>query len=337
MLLRTRSRRPGRRASSILSFFLLSLAAIVACSRAGAVPELPSPTPTLPPPEATTVAEDAIISDVAEAEAAAAPPAVPLPLAWSPEPLLREGAPPPPRIGAKAAVVLDEASLAVLYDKDAHAPLPPASLTKIVTLILAIEEGNLDDWIETDIDSREMIDNSIMGLLPGDTYTLRDLVYGMMLLSGNDAALAIARHLAGSETAFVERMNTLVQGLGLHESRFSDPHGFDDIGNSASAYDLALLARYGMSLPGFSEVVSKELWQAEGSRPFGFENTNTFLYRYDGADGVKTGFTDAAGPTLVASATRNGHRLYAVILNAPVRNQDAAVLLNWAFDNYVWS
>jgi D-alanyl-D-alanine carboxypeptidase len=175
-----------------------------------------------------------------------------------------------------------------------------------------------------------------MGLKVGDCFRLRDLVRGMMLKSGNDAALAIGRYQAGSDDAFVHQMNTLLTRLGLSESHFANPHGLDADGHVASAYDLALLARYGMQLPEFLETVSSSSWTARGNRTLTMYNINGFLAAYDGADGVKTGFTDDAGRTFVGSATRDGHRLYVVLMDAGNRYSEAGALLDWAFDNHTW-
>jgi D-alanyl-D-alanine carboxypeptidase len=259
------------------------------------------------------------------------------PLAWAAAPVLRDRAQAAPQVSALAAVVIDEASQAVLYDKDAHAALPPASLTKIATLIVALERSqDLDAWVETDVDSSTMRGSTVMGLLPGDRFTLRDLLYGLMLPSGNDAALAIGRHVSGSDAGFVAEMNALLKRFGLRNSNFANPHGLGSGNHNASAYDLAMLARYGMSLPEFRTIVRAPRWNAAGSRDISYANINTFLFNYPGADGVKTGYTRRAGSTLVASATRNGHRLYAVVLNAPSRDSDAGRLLSWAFANHVW-
>jgi len=266
----------------------------------------------------------------------ASAPLAPLPLAWAPGPQMKPGAAPPPDVSAAAAVILDEASISVLFDKDAHVGLPPASLTKIVTLILALEEGDPESWVESNVDFTLMRGSTVMGLLPGDRFRLQDMLYGLMLPSGNDAALAIGRHISGSDEAFVMRMNLLLERFNLKNSRFTNPHGLGSSSHFASPYDLAILSRYGMSLPGFKEIVTAPAWSASGSRELEYANINSFLFSYPGADGIKTGYTRRAGQTLVASATRNGHRLYAVVLNAPSRDWDATRLLNWAFANYFW-
>lgn len=319
----------------LLTLLLCALAALTgACS--GTDQEASSPPRTV---VQTTV--EPVLADLAARGEAAQPQLVPLgapsPPPWAPAPVLKSNAPPPPMISAVAAVVIDEASGDILYDKLAHMPAAPASLTKIATLILALEDGRLDDWVETDIDSREMRGSTVMGLVPGDRFTLRDLLYGMMLPSGNDAALAVGRFISGSDEAFVRDMNNLMRRLGLTDTTFTNPHGLDrGGGHLTTAYDLAVLSRYGMSLPGFKEIVTARSWTARGSRTLPLTNINGFLGQYAGADGIKTGYTRRAGSTLAASAARRGVRLYAIILNSPSREADAQRLLDWAFANYTW-
>lgn len=240
-------------------------------------------------------------------------------------------------VGSTAAVVIDEASGEVLYAQNAHEPFAPASLTKIATAILAIEGTDVNSWVGTDIDARNMVGSSVMGLRPGDCFQMRDLVRGLMLRSGNDAALAIGRYQAGSDSAFVNQMNTLVRRLGLNESHFENPHGLDADGHLTSAYDLAMLARYGMQLPEFRETVGLAVWTANGNRTMTMYNINSFLNTYTDADGIKTGYTDDAGRTFVGSATRDGHRVYVVLLNSTDRYGQASDLLDWAFDNHTWN
>jgi D-alanyl-D-alanine carboxypeptidase len=316
--------------SRVLALFLsLLVAAALACG---------SGIPVLEPPAAPAVAEvGAALSATDRAAEAPEAPIFPAPAPWAAAPVVRDRAPPPPEVAALAAVVVDEASGQVLFGKDAHLPLAPASLTKIATLILALEDDRGDAWVDIDVDSREMRSSTVMGLVPGDRFTVRDLLYGLMLPSGNDAALAIGRFVAGSDPAFVARMNQLLIRLGLKESHFANPHGLGAFDHVTSAYDLAMLSRYGMSLPGFHEVVNTSYWLARGSRTLPLSNINSFLYNYPGADGLKTGYTRRAGPTLAASATRNGHRLYAVVLNSPSRDHDARLLLDWAFASYAWN
>ena len=246
------------------------------------------------------------------------------------------GRAPAPTVTAAAVAVVDEASGALLYQKGAHDRLPPASLTKIATAILVVEGMEPGAVITADVDSRKMVDSSVLGLIPGDCFSTNDLLYGLMLPSGNDAALAIAQYQGGSEGAFVLQMNTLVRRLGLTDTTFTDPHGLGSPIHRSSAYDIAMLARYGMSLPRFREVVKTGAYTARGARELSMRNTNALLSSYPSADGVKTGFTDDAGRTIAASATKNGRRVYVVLLNDQNRDTDSRALLDWAFVNHSW-
>ncbi|MEX2228615.1 MAG: D-alanyl-D-alanine carboxypeptidase family protein [Dehalococcoidia bacterium] len=261
---------------------------------------------------------------------------VPIVLSSAGAPTLLGGAP-APKIAGLSGVVIDAASGAVLYEHDAHLRLAPASLTKMATAVVAIEGADIGQWVVNDsVDYRAMPGSSVMGLRPGDCFSLRDLIYGLMLPSGNDAGLAIARYVAGRDDDFVRGMNMLAARLGLQDTAFIDPHGLGGQGHYSSAYDLAMIARYGMTLPLFGEVVSAKSWTAQGSRPLALRTLNKFLTSYPGADGLKTGFTEEAGRTLAVSATRDGHRLIAVLLNDADRFPDAQGLLDWAFENYRW-
>lgn len=244
---------------------------------------------------------------------------------------------PAPEVEAAAAIVVDAASGAVLHEHNAATRLPPASLTKIATAVLAIEGSDLDSLVSVDSDFNTLDpDSSLMGLDEGDCFTVRDLLYGLMLRSGNDAALAIARHVAGSDEAFVASMNALVARLGLADTQFANPHGLHDEATYSSAHDLAVLTRYAMTLPTFETIAGEHSWTTAGSQVFLMRNINTFLSSYDDGDGVKTGYTEEAGLTLVASATRDGRRVIAVLLNAPERASAAAQLIEWAFTEHNW-
>lgn len=257
------------------------------------------------------------------------------PEAWAPAPTWMEGNN-PPVVSAASVVILDEASLAVLYSYGAHERRAPASLTKMATAILAAERGDLDALVVSDVDAAAMPGSSLMGLHAGDEFTLRDLLFGLMLPSGNDASLAIARHLSGTEQAFAVEMTNLARRLGLTDTRFANPHGLGGWGHYSSAYDLAVMARYLMSIPALRDIVATPSWTAFGSRPIAMRNVNPLLYSYPGADGVKTGFTWGAGKTFVGSVTRDGHRVYVVLLNAPTREADAIALFDWVFQAYTW-
>jgi D-alanyl-D-alanine carboxypeptidase len=248
------------------------------------------------------------------------------------------GSAPPPDVTAQSVAVVDEASGALLYGRDPHQELAPASLTKIFTAIVALSRGQLPQEVAVQFDPSQLADSTLMGIHPGETYPLEDLLYGLMLPSGNDAALAIANEIGGSVPQFVALMNSQANVLGLKDSHFVNPHGLDAPGHYSSAYDLAMAARYGMThFAEFRQLASAQGWTVHGTRTFTIHNLNRFLSSYPGANGVKIGYTDAAGHTIVASATRGGHRVYVALLNCADIVQDSVPLFNWVFANFTWS
>jgi D-alanyl-D-alanine carboxypeptidase (penicillin-binding protein 5/6) len=233
-------------------------------------------------------------------------------------------------------VAIDAQTGAVLFGKNARRRVAMASCTKMVTALVALERGRLDDRITVDVDGLRMaieMESTIMGLHPGDTVTLETLLYGLMLPSGNDAAVAIARYIAGSEAAFVELMNAKVRELGLEDTQFKNPHGLDAAGHYSTPYDQAIIARYGMSNPVFARLAAAREYAGDGYQLW---NTNRLLWNYPGADGVKPGFTDDAGSALVASATRDGHRVITAVIKANSAAVDTVPLLDWAFRTFRW-
>ena len=257
---------------------------------------------------------------------------------WGPTPNRLAASTPAPAIGGGAAIVLDEASGAVLYEKDAHARLPEASLTKIMTALLAIEHGNLDEQVDVQVDSRVMRGSTVMGLVPGERLTVDDLLYGLLLPSGNDAALAIGQHVSGSTEAFVALMNKRAAELGLVDTHFANPHGLDAAGHYSSAYDLAVLTRTAMQLPEFRTIVNTRYKVVRGTlSTYQLGTLNPLYGRLAGVDGVKTGYTRTARQTLVGSVMRDGHRVYAVVMRSEDRASDGVVLFNWTFDSYTWA
>jgi D-alanyl-D-alanine carboxypeptidase len=250
---------------------------------------------------------------------------------------VRVGAANPPNVDATSIAVVDERSGTLLFGRDPHRPLPPASVTKIFTALVALKNGNLHQNVTVQFDQSELSDSTLMGIKPGETHTLEDLLYGLMLPSGNDAALAIANAVGGSESRFVSLMNALASQLGLTDSHFVNPHGLDAPRHLTSAYDLAMATRYGMThFSEFQRLANARSWDVNGSRNFTVYNLNRFLWSYSGADGVKIGYTDAAGKTIVASATRNGHRVYVVLLHCGDIVADSAPLFDWVFANFSW-
>ncbi len=250
---------------------------------------------------------------------------------------IKTGSAQAPQVQALSVAVVDEASGQLLYGRDPHHRLPPASVTKIFTALVALRYGRLDQQVHVTFDQSQLYDSTLMGLREGDTFTLEDLLYGLMLPSGNDAALAIANAIGGDETHFVELMNEEAARLGLHDSHFVNPHGLDAPGHYTSAYDLAMAARYGMThYDEFRKLAAARVWQVHGSRTYTVYNLNRFLLDYPGADGVKIGYTDNAGRTIVASAMRNGHRVYVVLMHCGDIVTDSVPLFNWVFNNFTW-
>ena len=240
-----------------------------------------------------------------------------------------------PPITAKSAVILDEACGEVIFAKEPHLRLPPASITKVMTAVVALETADADDTVEVNIDGYYYGDSTVMGLETGMRLSLRDLLYGLLLPSGNDAAVAIARHVAGDLPSFVARMNAKVRALGLEDTHFTNPHGLDAPGHYSSAYDLAMLARYAMRNPILAEIVRTKVWQPAWDGPQ-LWNGNLLLWVYPDSDGVKIGWTENARQTIVASAQRDGRRLFLALLGSDDRYGDATRLLDWAFDNPDW-
>ena len=242
----------------------------------------------------------------------------------------------PAQISGQGAVIMDAQTGAVLFGKNARRRVAMASCTKMLTAIVALERGRLDDRVTVDVDGLKMaieMESTVMGLSPGETVTLETLLYGLMLPSGNDAAVAIAKHIAGSEGAFVELMNAKARELGLEDTQIMNPHGLDAKGHFSSPFDLASLARYGMRNPMFAKLVGAKEYSGDGYQLF---NSNRLLWNYPGADGVKPGFTDDAGSALVASATRDGHRVISAVIKANSAAIDSVPLLDWAFKSYSW-
>jgi D-alanyl-D-alanine carboxypeptidase (penicillin-binding protein 5/6) len=175
-----------------------------------------------------------------------------------------------------------------------------------------------------------------MGLRAGVPISVRDLLYGLMLPSGNDAALELARAVDGSVPAFVDRMNAKAAELGLRDTQFQNPHGLDGRAHYSSAYDLAMLGRYAMANPEFAAIAASPAWHLAPPSDYDLYNGNSLLARYPGADGIKIGWTNRAGWTLVASAVRDGRRLYVTVLKSADRDGDASALLDWAYASHEW-
>ena len=237
----------------------------------------------------------------------------------------------PPELSAVSAVLMDAESGRVLFEKNAREKRPIASITKLMTALVAVESGRCMEETVTVRAEWTGIEGSSIYLRAGETVTFETLLYGLLLNSGNDAAVAVASHCAGSIDTFVEQMNHRARGLGMENTHFSDPSGLSDDGHYSTAYDMALLAEACCK----NEVVAKIM--ATKCAVFGtrsFTNHNKLLWRYKGCIGMKTGFTEAAGRTLVSGACRNGRTLIAVTLNAPNDWKDHASLLDYGFETF---
>ncbi|MEX2446720.1 MAG: serine hydrolase [Dehalococcoidia bacterium] len=300
-------------------------------------PSTASRPPAAAPAEPTgePVAEPTVAA--ASASLVDAAPAIPTPLAvWGAAPA-HAGQPPLPEVEALSAVILDEASGSILYQKAPHARVSPASLTKIMTALLALEHGGLDEVVEVTVDGTQMHGSTVMGLVPGERLMLRDLLYGLMLPSGNDAALAIAEHIGGSVPAFVEAMNDRSDELGLTDTSWANPHGLDADGHYTTAYDLALLTRAVMQREDFRTIADARTYRAEGvQRTYEMTTGNPLYARIEGVDGIKVGYTRRGRQTIVGSAARDGHRVYVVALVSPDRAADGVALFDWVFSTYRW-
>lgn len=238
-------------------------------------------------------------------------------------------------VSAEAACLLSVDTGEVIFEKNADKRMQMASTTKIMTCVIALENGNLTDTVS--VDERAVgIEGSSLYLSKGDSLTLEDLLYAMMLRSANDAAAAVAYHIAGSIDSFASMMNAKAKELGLVNSNFKNPHGLSDDEHYTSAKDFAVLAAYAMKNKAFSDIVRSpsHTVKLNGSEDRYVVNHNRLLRSYDGACGVKTGFTKASGRCLVSAAERNGVTFVAVTLNAPDDWNDHRKMLDTAFSLY---
>ncbi len=242
----------------------------------------------------------------------------------------------PPKVSAATAILMDAATGTVLYEKASHARRPPASTTKMMTAIIALERGNLNDVVTASVYASKTPYGNLH-VKPGEKFTLRDLLYALMMRSANDAAVCIAEHVAGSEKEFVALMNEKAKEIGAKDTHFVNPHGLHAKGHYSSAYDLALIARYATSIPEFNEIVAtkhKRIDRSISKLDVTLRNTGRLLWRFDGADGIKTGYTKEAGHCFVGAATRNGWRLVSVVLKSGNTMDDTIALLDHGFKNY---
>lgn len=238
---------------------------------------------------------------------------------------------------AKAAVVMDVRTGRVLYSKNADVKLPMASTTKIMTTLVAIESGRLNEMVKVS-KKASYTEGSSIYLREGETLTVEELLYGIMLRSGNDASVAVAEHIGGSVEGFAEMMNAKAREIGALNTHFVNPHGLHHSEHYTTAYDLALITSYALRNNKFAEIVKTKKKTISGPPDANWDriltNKNKMLWQFEGGDGVKTGFTSKAGRCLVSSATRNNWQLCSVVLNCGPMWEESAALLDYAFNNY---
>jgi len=246
------------------------------------------------------------------------------------ETLLEQGE---PTVAAESAAAIDSFTGEFLFVKNENAPQYPASSTKILTALLVIEAGDLDKLVTVDL-SDTKVEPSNLELKPGEQYARRQLLYGLMLKSANDVAMALARDNAGSVEAFAEKMNRRATELGATNSHFVNPNGLHNPDHYTTAHDLALIAKAAMEQPFFRQLVSTiyYTWKSPGGAVYQLRNHNRLLRHFAGCNGLKTGYTRAAQQVLVSSALRDGHEVISVVLHTdkPGIWDDSKLLLSYS-------
>lgn len=244
---------------------------------------------------------------------------------------------------ARSAVIMDYATGKILFEKDSHEELPMASITKVMTMLLimeAIDDGKLklNDRIKTS-DYAASMGGSQIFLEPGETMTTEEMLKGIAIASGNDASVAMAEHLYGSEEAFVAKMNERAKELGMKDTHFANCNGLPTAEHYSSAHDIAIMSRELLKheeITRYTSVYSDYL-RKNTEHPLWLVNTNKLVRFYEGADGLKTGFTADARYCLSATAKRDGFRVIAVVMGEPkatTRNAEVSQLLNWTFSQF---
>ena len=244
---------------------------------------------------------------------------------------------------AKAAIIIEASSGKILWEKNAHEKLAPASMTKIMSMLLImenIENGNLswDEKITASLNASSMGGSQIF-LEPGEKMTVKDLLKGIAIGSGNDATVAMAERIAGTESKFVEMMNSKAKELGLKNTNFKDSTGLDAENHYSSAYDMAIMAKELIKHEKILEFTStyEDYLRQDTGNSFWLVNTNKLVRYYQGVDGLKTGFTNTAGYCLTATAKRGDMRLITVVMNEPsseIRSKETSSMLDYGFNTY---
>jgi len=240
-----------------------------------------------------------------------------------------------PDISGESAILVDINSGKIVYEKNGEKKMKIASLAKIMTAVVALEHKNIKEEIIVSSNAASIGENT-MGISEGEVYTLEELLYGLVLNSGNDSAYAIAEGVAGNEETFVKWMNLKAGELNLNDTKFKDPSGLND-DTFSTVTDLVKLSRYAMQNEDFRKIVgtfSMELPYSEKHKYLYLENQTNLLTTYPGVGGIKTGYTEEAGLCLVTYAKNDGIELVGVVLNAVNRKFDMIIMLDYGFKNY---
>jgi serine-type D-Ala-D-Ala carboxypeptidase (penicillin-binding protein 5/6) len=284
-----------------------------------------------PPQEQLAPVESA--TPEAQAATSQAPAATPEPQAAPAAPAFVTEPPrtPAPQLGARSFAIIEASCGAFVAGHAEHERLPPASLTKIVTALVVRQRAGLDDMVGVNVSGSRMAaaGSSVMGIEPGMWFSVRDLLHGLMLPSGNDAALALAEHVGGGNVAaFVDMMNETAQQLGLQNSHFTNPHGLDNSNLYSTAYDIAVAGRAYLQDPALADIADNGSYRAG---QLALKNGNRMITSYKGAYGVKIGYTRRAQQTIVVAARQGDRDLIIGLLGSADRYGDATRLLDWAF------
>ena len=258
-------------------------------------------------------------------------------LIWEDDVLQTSNTSEEPKLNSRAAVIYDRKSKKIIWGKKENEKRPMASTTKIMTAIVVLENANLSDTVTVSKKSAGT-GGSRLGLKVGDKITVNNLLYGLLMVSGNDAAVALAEYVGGSVEGFADKMNQKAKELGLENTHFVTPHGLDMADHYTTALELAEMADYAMNNEKFAEIVNtKNITISINGRSKSLKNTNELLGNLNGVNGVKTGFTNGANRCLVTSVNRDGMNIITVVLGADTkkdRTNDSVKLIEYAYKNY---
>jgi len=242
----------------------------------------------------------------------------------------------PPSFSARSVIALDAASMVSLYQKNAEEKVFPASTSKIMTALVSLDFYPLSQVLKV---AEFEIEGNQIGLIADEEITVENLLYGLLVGSGNDAALVLAQNYPGGISAFVEAMNQKAAQLQLKNTRFTNPIGFDEEGHFSSAQDLARLTLAAVKNPTFAEIVSTPalvISDISQTHSHFLKNTNELIGKLEGVRGVKTGWTQNAGECLIALIERNGEKIVTVVLGSEDRFGETQALIGWIFENFSW-